>query len=83
MTTITIKNAENLTQTEFENLDELRAYLSLEEPDQNESLETALGLSPERIGKLWDQGVGSGEPIPFDKQKEQSFLQDLEEKFTK
>ena len=31
MTTITIKNAEDLTQTEFESLDELRDYLYSED----------------------------------------------------
>ena len=36
MTTITIKNGESLSQTEFENLDELRAYLAVNREEEKE-----------------------------------------------
>ena len=43
---------------------------------QNEVLEEALGLSSEEIGKLWDQGIQSGECIPLTKIERKNSFKD-------
>lgn len=78
MTTITIKSTQKLSKTEFEDLDELKAYL-LSDHDQKDPI----GFTPEQLGKLWDQGIESGDPISFDPEKEQHFLEQLEAKYSK
>lgn len=83
MKTITIRNAEHLSKTEFEDLDDLKAYLLENERTDLENSNTLIGLSEKEIGKLWDIGVASGEPIAFDKEKEQDFLQKMEQKYSK
>lgn len=82
MTTITIKNSAPLTKTEFEDLDDLRSYLSSSEFVVNDT-ENFIDLTSDELGKLWDQGIESGEPQVFDSKKEQDFLKQLEAKHIK
>ncbi len=82
MTTITIKNATSLTKTEFEDLEDLRAYLSSNEFVGNDS-ESLGEYSSRQLGELWDQGIDSGEPEAFDSKKQQAFLKQLEAKHLK
>lgn len=73
MTTITIKNAQK--PSKFENMDEPKAYLLSDHYQKD-----IIGFNSEQLSKFWDPGIESGDPISFDIEKEQHFLQQLEAK---